>query len=209
MNHVRNLMLICLAALIVVVGCISLTAPQGPAAPGTETPNKTCHTASIQTPVTSEQCNDMTLTEQVCGKRKLNYTTAYAPRVDLCIEDGTCIGRPVAECPVSCTKIMSRCIMTVENRDQAKSGTWIVGATFSIKNAGFIKEPVTQTIGPGQKGAFDFYQIYTATDSVNTATCNLTITSEPIIDDCHDEARVTRTCRNVTTFKTTEQQVCQ
>ena len=209
MNHVRNLMLICLAALIVAVGCISMTAPSGPATPGTETPNKTCHMATIQTPVTSEQCEDVTFTDQVCAKRKLNYTVSYAPRVDLCIGDGACVGKPVSACTSTCQNIMSRCIMTIENKDRAKSGTWIVGATFSIKNFGFIKEPITQSIGPGQKGAFDFYQIYTATDSVNTATCNLTITSEPIIDDCHDETRTKRTCQNVTTFKTSQQQVCQ
>lgn len=195
--------------MIVAVGCISMTAPQGPATPGTETPNKTCHMATIQTPVTSEQCDDVTFTDQVCGKRKLNYTTSYSPRVDLCVEDGTCVGKPVGECPTPCTKVMSRCIMTIENRDSAKSGTWIVGATFSIKNAGFIKEPITQYIGPGQKGAFDFYQIYAASGALNTATCNLTIKSEPFIDDCHDEARIRRNCQNITTFKTTQQQVCQ
>jgi len=99
-------------------------------------------------------------------------------------------------------------MMVITNNDD-RSGTWTVGANYSLGDSGFIKDPITHTIGPNESATFDFHQIYVPGYPVNSASCELYIMDEPIIDDCHEETRIKRDCTNVTTFVTVEREVCE
>ncbi|MDD5339848.1 MAG: hypothetical protein PHV13_01220 [Candidatus ainarchaeum sp.] len=199
----RSFMLLGIFAMLLFAGC---TMPAVPLITNNQT-QQTCHMVTEQKPVTTEQCGEVSTTEQVCGIRKLPYDATVLPRIDLCILDGMCVGKPLSDCP-ACSNAMTRCTLIIENEDPQKSGTWTVGANYTLRNSGFNKDPITATIKPNETFAFDFQQMYVPGDPVTSAICNIYILSEATVDDCHDETRTKSECRNVTTMSTVQRQVC-
>lgn len=171
-------------------------------------PEKECRMVTEERPFAGEECTNISYTEQVCEKRKLDYISAEPPVVHLCIADGPCVGSPLSECP-ACAKAMTRCMMVITNNDEDKSGTWRVGAEYTLGDAGFVKDPITQTIGPKESATFDFHQIYVPGQPVHSASCELYVIDEPILDDCHQETRLKRECANVTKYILVEKEVCE
>ncbi len=190
--------------MLLLAGCTTPVLPQGPAQ---QPPAQTCKTVIEQKPVTTEQCGDVSTTEQICGVRKLPYKVTRLPRIDLCIIDGNCVGKPLSQCP-TCTTAMSRCTLVIENLDSQASGSWTVAANYTLGNAGFNKDPITATIKPNGTSTFDFQQIYTPGYPTNSAECTISVISEATVNDCRGETRTQRECRNVTTSATVQTQVC-
>lgn len=209
----RTLAILCIVAALIVAGCATPQQPSSqpgtPVEPGQGTPQKTCRMVDEQVPVTVQNCTNISFTEQVCTKKKLAYTATLAPQNDLCIEDGDCVGKHISNCASTCQRIMSRCILTLQNLDPELAGKWKVGANFTLTDSAFIKTPVSATIEPNMSYAFDFHQIYTPqTWPVTTATCNLYVMEEAVVDDCHDETRLDQKCEDLTTYETRQKQVC-
>jgi hypothetical protein len=194
--------------MLVVSGCISPPAGQQGNPQPNQTANKTCRTVIDEVPDTKEQCGDITFSEPVCNMRNLNYSVTRPPKVDLCISDGVCLGKPLGDCQ-GCAKAMTRCILQVHNTESQKTGSWTVGANFSIGNFGFNKDPITRTIGPNQTADFDFNQIYTPDYPINSASCSLAVISEPTIEDCIQVTRTKTECRNVTSTTKIQREVCE
>lgn len=187
-------------------GCATPDEGGAQGAGGTDVPE--CRTVTEVRPVLQEECGNFSYTEPVCGVRKLNYSLTWHPGVDLCISDGVCVGQPLGDCQ-ACTKAMSRCILEITNNELQKSGTWTVGANYTLGKAAFLKDPISMEIGPGESAKFDFNQIYNPGSPISSAVCALFVASEPTVDDCHEETRVRSECKNVTTNTTVEREVCQ
>lgn len=189
-------------------GCI--TTPEKPAAT-TPTPQpvpQKCRTVMDDVPKTELKCGDVVSTEEVCGLRKLNYTKEELPKIDLCISDGACTGKPLGDCQ-ACVKAMSRCVMVIHNTEEVKSGTWSVAANYTLGNSGFNKDPITVTIPSNGTGTFDFNQIYNTNYPINSASCKLLIVKEPTTEDCRQESRTHNECKNVTTITQVPRTVCE
>jgi len=200
----RTLMLSGILALLLLAGCAAL-----PLQPETGEPVlKVCRNVSEQKPVIIEKCGEVSTTEQVCGARKLPYDATRLPRIDLCIMDGPCVGRPLSECD-SCTNAMTRCTLVIENEDAQKAGTWTVAANYTFGNFGFNKDPITAVIKPNETFAFDFQQIYAPGHPVTSAICNISVVAEAVVDDCHEETRTKTECKNVTANATILTEVCE
>ncbi|MBI5046574.1 hypothetical protein HZC07_02480, partial [Candidatus Micrarchaeota archaeon] len=163
-----------------------------------------CRLVDQSTPVTKQECSDLSTTEPICSFRKVNYTSSLAPRIDLCASDA-CTGNPLGSCP-NCSWAMSRCKMNVTNTD-SKSATWTVAANFSLGKYGVIKQPISQTIDPNQSYIFDFYLMYSPGTPINSASCNLAVVSDPTVQDCIQQTRKTTECKNVTTMVIVQKQV--
>lgn len=201
----RYLILLGLFSMLLIAGCIS--SPIQPPTQTTEKP-KTCRTITEEKPTVKEECSPVSFTETVCGIRKLPYTITHLPKVDICIDDGDCVGKPLGEC-TSCDKAMTRCVMTIKNDDPHKSGTWTVAANYTLGTGGFNKEPITQTIAPNETFAFDFDQIYTTGSPINSASCLVYVVDEATVEDCYEETKQKSVCRNVTTTATIQREVCE
>jgi hypothetical protein len=171
-------------------------------------PEVTCRTITEQIPTTEEVCEDVDYTEEVCEKKKLEYTVTDVPKLDLCIQDGDCVGEPLKDCP-SCSKAMTRCRMTITNDDPEKTGFWTVGANYSFDGAGFIKDPIIASIGPGESFTFDFNQMYNPNYPVTSTTCKLAVVDEPVAEICHDETRTESVCQDVQVNETVQREVCE
>ncbi|MDD5171941.1 MAG: hypothetical protein PHF60_02800 [Candidatus ainarchaeum sp.] len=159
-------------------------------------------------PVVSEECDNVSYTEQVCGQRALPYAVVELPKVELCVGDGPCVGNDLGECS-TCSTAMTRCVWVIENKDATGTGTWTVAANFTLGDSGFNREPISQTIGPNQTGTFDFQQIYQVNYPVTSAECHLAVSDAPIIDDCHEETRTKVECQNVTIQELVQTEVCE
>jgi hypothetical protein len=192
---------------LVIAGCVSPPGVQPPSPPNPFEKNKTCRNVTEEVSVVKEECGNVSFTEQVCGVRKLNYTATLLPKVDLCIGDGVCVGNPLGDCQ-ECSKAMTRCVLVVYNEEPQEFGVWTVGANYTLGNFGFNKDPITQTIGPGQSYAFDFNQIYNPGQPINSASCALAVTSEPSTEECYEVTRLRPECNNVTRTVATEREVC-
>jgi len=193
--------------MLFVSGCVSLPSNSQGVPQQNQTPAKTCRTVIDEVPETKEQCSNVTLTEQSCGVRTLNYSVTRLPKVDLCISEGGCLGKPLGECPY-CVKVMSRCILRIQSLEEQKTGTWSVGANYSLGNSSFLKNPITLTIGPNQTADFDFNQIYTVGYPINSASCTLAVAYEPTVDECVQVTRTKTECKNVTSTARTQREVC-
>jgi hypothetical protein len=161
-----------------------------------------------QVPVTTEECGPVSYTEPVCGNRKLNYSMTLSPKVDLCISDSGCTGDQLGDCQ-GCTKAMTRCVLTIKNLEPQKTGTWIVGANFTLTNAAFLKDRMTKEIRPNESFAFDYNQIYNPGQPISSAACSVFVVQEPYSEDCHDETRTRNECKNVTHMESVQKEVCQ
>ncbi|MEW6722886.1 MAG: hypothetical protein AB1324_06510 [Candidatus Micrarchaeota archaeon] len=203
----RFILALALISAIVIAGCMG--APQAPPEqkPPAQ-PAKTCRNVTEQVPFVEEECGPFSFTENVCGLRNLNYSIERVPKADLCTADGPCAGYPLSECQ-TCSKAMTRCVLIIKNEETLKSGEWSVGANYSLGNAGFVKDPITRTIAPGQSAAFDFDQIYTVPKPISSASCEVFVVSEPTIEDCHEETRSRTECTNVTRYNTVTREVCE
>lgn len=206
----RYSIIFALFAALLMAGCAEVPVPidLGPGEPSPGEEEVVCRTVTEEVPVTEEVCEEISYTEEVCEKRSLDYTVTHLPKTDLCIRDSYCVGEPLGECP-GCSEAMTRCIMVIKNEDAEKAGTWTVGAEYKLGTYGFIKDPITKTIKAGEEFSFDFYQIYQPGTPVYSASCEVFVIDEPIIDDCHDETRTMFECEDVTTMKTTEKEVCE
>lgn len=195
-------------AFLLIAGCT--TAPESkPEAQNPQPPkNQTCRTVTEQVPVVAEECGEVAYTEQVCDIRKLNFTQTSLTKVDLCISDSVCMGKPLVECP-NCVKAMTRCVLQIRNTETEKTGTWTVGANYTMGNFGFDKDPISHSIKPGESADFDFNQIYTLAYPVSSANCDLRITSVPTIEECVGHTRTTTECKNVTKTEAVSKEVCQ
>ncbi len=207
MTKLRYPVLFGLLAILLIAGCIQAPTQTPPATQPTPTPVQTCRNVTTYTPVTQLVCGNVSYTVPVCELRKLNYTISMKPKVDLCIGDGSCTGSPLGQCQ-TCSSAMSRCVMEIKNNEPVDSGSWTVAANFTLGNAGFIKDPITEVIPPNGSFAFDFNQIYTPGDPISSANCNLWVSKEPTIQDCHQETRTRIDCNNVTTNTSSTTQVC-
>ncbi len=196
------------ALLLVLAGCVSPpSVPEEQQEQNNSEQTENCHTVSVSEPFTEEECGNVSFTDQVCELRKLNYTVTDVPKVDLCIEDGNCVGNSLGSCP-ECSKAMTRCVLLIRNDEPQNSGTWTVAVNYTLGNSGFNKEPITQTIGPNESFAFDFDQIYTPGYPINSASCKMAVVAEPTIDECHEETRLEVVCQNVTEMRSVDREVC-
>lgn len=204
----RQSILFGIFAMLIIAGCVSPPTEAIPSSPaGPSEPSQECTIVMEERPVIEEECGNVSFTEQICGLRTLEYSTASVPKVDLCIADGACVGEPLGKC-LACSKAMTRCMLILTNDDD-KTGTWTVSASYMLGTSGFTKEPITAAIRPGESYTYDFFQIYVPGQPINSASCELTVTNEAIIDDCHEETRTGIVCRNVTRTVLVETEVCQ
>jgi hypothetical protein len=176
--------------------------------PEEETPQVVCKNVTEKVPAEFEECQDVAYTEQVCDRRELNYTISLAPIVHFCQIDGDCGGQPLSTC-TGCVKAMTRCTMTIHNTEEKKSGSWSVGANFTVTGSVFSREPVTKTIEPGEGAAFDFQHFYSPGTPINSASCELFIKDKALIDECHEETRSKVECSNVTKMVSIQKEVCE
>jgi len=205
----RYLILTGIFAILLLAGCVSPPQEVTPEPqPEPPTHEETCRMVDEYVPVVTEQCGPVEYTEEVCGQRTLKFTATELPKVNLCVADGPCVGYELSTCK-TCSKAMTRCTMVIENEDATASGTWTVAANFTLGDSGFNREPITQTIGPGQTATFDFQQIYVLSYPITSAGCDLAASDAPIIEDCHQETRTRTVCENVTTQKTVQREVCE
>ncbi|MBU0591611.1 hypothetical protein KKF81_00540 [Candidatus Micrarchaeota archaeon] len=189
---------------ILLMGCVGPeVTPDTPAGQS----DQTCSMVTDSQPTIEEQCGNVSFTEPVCGSRTLEYIITDVPKIDLCVADGPCVGRSISEC-TNCWKAMARCSILITNTDN-HDGIWVVGANYTLGNYSFIKNPISLTIRPNESQIFDFQQIYVPGSPINTAVCSLSVVSEPIIEECYEETRVTTECANVTVYVDTEKEVCQ
>jgi hypothetical protein len=205
-TYLRYLIVLGLFFVLLAAGCVEppVLAPE-------EEPEEkevTCRTVTEDVPTVDVVCEDVEFTEEVCGKRELKYSVTNLPKVDLCVRDGPCVGLPLRNC-TGCSKAMTRCVLLVKNEDPEESGSWSVSANYSVKGAGFIKEPITQVISPNESFAFDFFQIYVPDQPITSATCNLAVSDFPVIDDCHEETTLQQVCKNITSTRQVQKEVCQ
>jgi hypothetical protein len=204
----RNILVFGLFAILLSAGCIQTPSGSPPSQPP-GAPQQSCRNVTTMTPVTQEQCGNVSYTEPVCALRKLNYSITLKPEVNLCIADGTCSGQPLGQCG-GCSNAMSRCIMIIKNNEPLYSGNWTVGANYTLGNTGysFIKDPITASIDPGTSYEFDFNQIYNPGNPINSADCQLFVIKDPSIQDCRQETRVREDCINVTMNVSSVSEVC-
>ena len=195
-----------LFAMLLVAGCVSPPTVEQQKPPVTQP--RQCTNITENVPVTLEECDNVSITEQVCGVRTLPYRSVDPPKVDLCIADGPCVGNPLGSCQ-ACSKAMTRCMRIITNEDSKASGTWILVANFTFGSSGFNKEPITATIRPNESYTFDFYQIYVPGYPLNSATCTIYMVDEARVDDCHDETRLVTQCQNLTRTVPVQREVCQ
>lgn len=200
------------AAIVVILFLAGCTSPPPPTPPSQQpqpaSPAKTCRTVIDQIPHTETKCGEFSFSEPVCGLRKLNYSMTLLPKVDLCTIDGPCAGEELSECQ-HCGKAMTRCVMVIKNEETVQSGTWVVGANYTLGNAMFLKDPISILIAPGESAAFDFNQIYDLGQPINSASCELFITKEPTVQDCITQQKSKYECRNVTEIQNVSRQVCE
>ena len=196
-----------LLSILLVFGCVGSPVGAPPAQEETED-EKTCRTVTEMVPRMVEECGEVSYTEEDCGKRELEYNTSMNPISHLCWIDGDCGGKPLSTC-VDCTKAATRCTMLITNQDEKKSGTWSVGANFSLGNSLFARDPVTKTIEPGETEEFDFQHFYDPGKPINSATCELFIIDAAEVDDCVQITRTRQECSNVTKNVEVEKQVCE
>jgi hypothetical protein len=198
-----------LLSILLIYGCVG--SPIELPEPQEQTPvqpSQVCRTVIDLVPQTVEECGDVSYTEEDCGKRALEYNTSMNPVTHLCWIDGECVGKPLSTC-VSCLKAATRCTLLLTNNDPKKSGTWSVGANFTIGNSLFSRDPVTKTIGPGETGVFDFQHFYDPGKPINSANCVLFVTKAAEVDDCVQVTRTRQECTNITTNVEVERQVCE
>jgi hypothetical protein len=205
---VKVIFIIGILAFLVIAGCTTTPESKPPEQKPQPQKNQTCRTVTEEVPVVKEECGEVAYTEQVCSMRKLNYTQKMLPKVDLCISDGVCTGKPLGDCQ-GCAKAMTRCILQITNLESEKSGTWSVGANYTMGTFGFNKDPISHSIGPNQTSDFDFNQIYTPGFPISSATCTLAVVSEPSAEECIGHTRTTTECRNVTKTESVSKEVCQ
>ncbi len=204
----RIIFVLGILAFLMVAGCTTTPLSKPPDQKPPVEENETCRTVTEQVPVVKEECGEVAYTEDVCSMRKLNYTVRMLPVTDLCISDGVCTGKPLGDCQ-QCTKAMTRCVMQITNEEHEKSGTWSVGANYTMGNFGFEKDPITHTLAPNETVDFDFNQIYMPGFPISSAICTLAVVSEPSAETCIGHTRTTTECRNVTKTETVEKEVCQ
>lgn len=207
-NPLTKAIVLGLIALLLAAGCIQVPSGTPPSTQQPPAVTQTCRNVTTVTPVITEQCGNVSYTIPVCSLRKLNYSISLKPKVDLCIGDGVCNGQPLGQCQ-QCSSAMSRCVMIIKNNEPTQSGSWTVGANYTLGTAGFNKDPITATIDPNSTYEFDFYQIYTPGYPINSADCQLLVVKDPSIEDCHEETRARVDCANVTANSTSTTQVCE
>ena len=190
-------------AVMMAFGCIS---PVSPPAEVPEAPEKVCRTVTETVPSVVEECGEVSYTESECGRRELSYESAKSPLTHFCTLDGDCGGKSLSTCAY-CDKAMTRCSIEINNTDN-KPGEWVVGATFSIYNAIFTREPLSAMIEPGEGHTFDFQQFYDPGHPINSAKCEIAIQKVPVIEDCREVTRTRVDCVNVTKTTTVEREVC-
>lgn len=196
-------------AVLLIFGCISTPSAPAPTTPTTTPPVQNCSTVVSQVPIITQQCNNVSITTPNCGERNLPYTATTVPKLDLCTGDGSCVGQPLQNCTV-CSSAMTRCDLVITNNDLKESGTWIVGANFTLGNSGTITQnPVTENIGPNETYDFDFRLLYQLHNPVTTATCAVYVISPAQVNDCQQITSTQIQCQNVTGYQNVSQQVCQ
>ncbi len=194
--------------IILLFGCVSSPKEKLPTNSSPSSKSQHCKTVIDSVPTTTTECGNISVTEKVCGMRKLNYTLLEVPKIDLCVDDSSCSGKPITQCASQCSKVMTRCAILIHNTDLKIPGTWMVTANYTIGNYGFQKDPISKYILPNQSFAFDFYQIYQPNPSIGSASCTLYVLSDPLIEDCHEETRPKVECSNVTHITDVEREVC-
>ncbi|MBI5228369.1 hypothetical protein HY988_07285 [Candidatus Micrarchaeota archaeon] len=199
-----NSSVILLIGILLIAGCTGQSAPKTTPTPE---PKTICTKVIEQIPIITEQCDNVSYTEEVCQLRELKYSVVGQTKTDLCIVSDSCAGSPLSSCR-NCNRAMTRCTMTIKNLDPKETADWTVGANFTLPWAGFIKNPDSQTILPEHNATFDFYQIYSFSEVIIPASCDLYVINKPIINDCHQETRAKVVCANVTTTQSREKEVC-
>ena len=199
--------IILIMTMLLAFGCIEIPVSQGPG-PEEQAPEKVCRTVHEEVPTEMEECGEVSYTEEVCEKRTLNYSINKPPIIHLCQIDGDCGGKPLSECR-TCAKAMTRCSIELTNEEENKAGTWSVSANFYVDDAIFKRDPVTKTVEPGETVQFDFQHFYVPGDPIDSATCQLDVVKEAVIDDCYDVTRTRTECSNVTKITIVQKEVCE
>src|SRR4030042_6529046 len=101
----RFVLISVLFAALFMSGCVS--PPEGLPSLPILPEEKVCRTITEEVPVMEAQCGDVSYTETICEIRDLEYTVTELPKVDLCISDGGCNGKPLGDCQ-GCTQAMTR-----------------------------------------------------------------------------------------------------
>jgi hypothetical protein len=199
----------------ILFGCIAPFTETGQVPPGANLtgPNITpgCKTVVTQEPYNKTQCQNVSKMDEVCVNRELNYTLSPTVKTDICVSSDLCVNPyPGGGCATYyCSKGQTRCRANLTNLDPQKSGTWSVGANFTMGGSVFGKDPVVETLLPGSTVPIDFQMLYNMDVNQVRPSCVVFVKSSPIIQDCNFITRITEDCQNVTEYKNVEKQVCQ
>jgi len=200
-----------IAVLIVLAlffGCISFLGENAPIQPE---PTPECRTIIVSEPYAAQECQNVSLMEEVCQTRELNYTLSDVQKTYLCTEEGLCVDYyPNGSCAIYyCSKGMTRCNINLTNDDPQKTGDWSVSANFTVDGATFGKNPVMKTLLPGESANFNFEQFYVMDINQKKADCEVFVSSPSKIRDCSFVTKISEQCTNITKYKDTEKEVCQ
>jgi len=190
----------------ILFGCVS--APlQNPLQPNA-TPS--CSTVTTQEPYQEQVCQNVSKMDQVCANRELNYSLSPATKTYLCSENNLCVNWLGNGTCVTyyCSNGMTRCTANLTNLDPQKSGTWSVGANFSLDGKVFGKNPVEVTLLPSESEIVDFDLFYGMDINQLKADCSIFISTPSRIQDCSFVTTTALDCQNVTKYRDVEKQVC-
>ncbi len=193
--------------MIIIAGCVTPAPETGTPTNGGNGGTPFCRTVITEEPYTEEICQEITYTEEECEMKELTYTSGQITMVDLCVEDGECVGKEISACPLTCERAMKRCRMNITNEDKY-DGTWTVGATFAYDGASFVKNPESELIDAGKTYTFDFQQIYSLGSPPTTATCSITVLYPAVVKVCVDVEKTRIDCSNITRMRAVETEVC-
>jgi hypothetical protein len=197
-----------LFALGLFFGCISFMEDAAPIQPNV---TKQCRTIIVQEPYMAQECQNVSKMEEVCDVRELNYSKTDVTKIWLCTDKTLCVDYYANGSCVTyyCSKGMTRCHMNLTNNDPQKTGEWAVAANFTVDGATFGKNPVKETLLPGETANFNFEQFYVMDLNQKKAECEIFVSEPAKIRDCSFITKITEQCQNVTKYKDVEKQVCE
>jgi len=199
--------------LILISGCLELpsTTEQPENGVGPISASTQCRMVYVEEPYEEEECREVAYTEEQCARRELSYSVTPIVKTDICTQNGDCVGKALLEnidCLYTCTQAMKRCQMNITNNDPQYDGVWVVGATFSYKDAAFVKNPLSVEIPDGESFTFSFEQIYSLGTPPTFASCSLSVLYPAIVRECIQVEKARIDCMNVTKVRIVQQEVC-
>jgi|GEM_PF-2008423 len=193
----------------ILFGCLS-TPFQNPLPSLQPNATPSCNTVVTQEPYQGQVCQNITKSDEVCAIRELNYSLGRVTKTELCTDNSLCVNRlPDGTCVTSyCSQGMTRCMANLSNLDAQKSGTWYVGANFSIDGTVFDKNPIKADLLPLETQVMDFDLSYSMDINQKKPVCAIFIGTPARIQDCSLVARTVVDCQNVTQYRNVSKEVC-